>query len=116
MNLKGSALALPVRTSSYTYLLLPNLECLSPQNAIVARLHQVAAKTEEIVSEPVEGQKLLSLSRRLKPSHMILTLPYRLIRHFGSVIRIGMIAVFQHRHRSFEVCRSSAIAVHPLGL
>jgi len=34
-----------------------------PQNPTVDRLHQVAAKTEEIVSEPVECQKLLSLSR-----------------------------------------------------
>ncbi len=63
MNPKWSAFASPVRTSSCTYHLLPNLECLGPQNAIVDRLQQVAAKAEEILGEPVECQKLLSLTR-----------------------------------------------------
>jgi hypothetical protein len=32
---------------------LPNLKGLSTQNPIVDRLHQVAAKTEEMLREPV---------------------------------------------------------------
>ncbi len=42
---------------------LPNLKRLLSQQAIIDRLHQVAAKAKEILSKAVECQELLSLRR-----------------------------------------------------
>jgi|GEM_PF-4255932 len=51
------------KSTSCAYGLLPNLECLSPEESIVDRLHQMAGKAEEILGESMERKKPLRLIR-----------------------------------------------------
>ena len=80
------------------YHFLPDLERPRSQYPVVDRLDQVAAETKEILSESMQHQKPLSLSRRRKSAHMIFLLPCRLMRHFRSIVGIDMIDVCDGRH------------------
>jgi hypothetical protein len=62
------------------------------------RLHEVASKAKEILSESVQCQKLLSLSRGGKPTHVTFPLASRFVRNFGSVVRINLVDVTHRRH------------------
>jgi len=44
-----------------THRFLPNLKRLCAPQPIVHRLHEVATEAEEILGQPMQGQKLLSL-------------------------------------------------------
>jgi hypothetical protein len=80
------------------YRFLPNSERLGLQNAIVDRLHQVAAEPKKILGKAVQCQKLLSLSRGGKPTHVTFPLARRFVRDFGSVVRINLVDVIHRRH------------------
>jgi hypothetical protein len=58
----------------------------------------VAAKAKQILGEPVEREKRLSLSRGRNPSHMSLTLPRGFVRHFRTIVGVNVIEVFHGRH------------------
>ena len=62
------------------------------------RPQQVSTYSEEILHRAVDRREALQLSSGLKPAHLPLTLSCRLVRHFGSVIRIPIRAVDHRRH------------------
>jgi len=95
-----------------THRFLPNLKGLDAQQSIMDRPHQMAAKAKEILREPMQCQKSLSVSRCRKASHMIFLLPRGLVRHFCSIVRINMIDVCDGRH---DRAMSGAIASEFVG-
>ena len=62
------------------------------------RPQQVSTYSEEILHRAVDRREALQLSSGLKSAHLPLTLSCRLVRHFGSVIRIPIRAVDHRRH------------------
>jgi hypothetical protein len=77
---------------------LPNLEHLRTQEPIVDRLHQVAAKSKQVLRQAMECEKPLRLSRRGKPTHVTFSLARRFVRDFGAVIRIDVVDVIDRGH------------------
>jgi len=77
---------------------LPNLNRLSPHNAIIDRLHEMAAEAKHSLGESIQRQKPLSLNRGGKPTYVTFTLASRLVRHVWSVFPINVIEVFHGRH------------------
>ncbi len=68
MKAGGFAERYPRLLSAYRF--LPNLKRLGLHNAIINRLHEMAAEAKQILGESVEREKPLSLSRRGKPTHV----------------------------------------------
>jgi len=64
----------------------------------MARLHEVAAETKEILCKSVQCQKSLSLNRGGKPTHVTLPLASRFVRHFRSIICVDVIDMIHRRH------------------
>ena len=58
----------------------------------------MAAEAKQILSESIQRQKPLSLSRRGKPTHVTFSLASRFVRDFGSVIRIDVVDVIYRGH------------------
>ncbi len=81
-----------------THRFLPNLKGLGAQNPIVDRLQEVPADTKKILSESMECQESLRLSRGVEPSHRSFSLARRFVRDFGSVIRIDVVDVIYRGH------------------
>ncbi len=92
----GFAERYPRLLSAYRF--LPNLKRLSPQHAIINRLHEMAAEAKHILGESVEREKPLSLSRRGKPTHVTFPLASRFVRHFRSVICVDVMDMLHSRH------------------
>ncbi len=92
----GFAERYPRLLSAYRF--LPNLKGLGPQNAIINRLHEMAAEAKQIQGESVEHKKPLSLSRKGKPTHVTFPLASRFVRHFRSVICVDVIDMIHSRH------------------
>ncbi len=61
LQAKGNGFTERCHHPSCTHRFLPNLERLGAQNPIVNRLHEVAAKAKEILSESMQRQKPLRL-------------------------------------------------------
>ena len=80
------------------YRFLPNLKRLGPHNAIIDRLHEMAAEAKHSLGESIQSQKPLSLNRGGKPTHVTFPLASRLVRHVRLVIRINGLEVFHGRH------------------
>ena len=55
---------------------------------MMRRFKPVPSESEKIQNDAVNGKKSLSLSRRLEPSHLPFPLPGRLVRDFGSIVRV----------------------------
>ena len=83
---------------SSTHDVLPHRKRPRSQNPIIDRLHQVAAKTKQVLRQSMECEKPLSLSRRGKPTHVPFSLARRFVRHFRSIVCIDMIDVRHRRH------------------
>jgi hypothetical protein len=107
MNPKWSAFAPPPGTSSCTHDVLPNLKRPGTQNPIVDRLHQVAAKSKQVLRQSMECEKPLRLSRGGEPSQRPFSLTRRFVRDFGAVIRIDVVDVL---YRGHDRAMSGAIA------
>ena len=65
---------------------------------MVHRFQPVPRESEKIQNEALNGKKSLRLSRRLEPSHLPLPLPGRLVRDFGSIVRVRIGVVVHRRH------------------
>jgi len=53
---------------------------------VILGFHQMTAKPKQVVYDAMTGEKSLSLSMRLKPSHLSLLLSCRLVGQFTSVV------------------------------
>ena len=82
----------------YTDRFLPNLKGSGTQQSIMDRLQEVAADTKKILSESMECQESLRLSRGVEPSHRSFSLARRFVRDFDSVIRIDVVDVIDRGH------------------
>ncbi len=58
----------------------------------------MATEAKQILSESIQSQKPLSLSRREKPTHVTFSLASRFVGDFGSVVRIDMVDVIHRGH------------------
>ncbi len=78
----------------------------------ITRLQQVTPDTEEVLDEPLRGQKSLRLTRRFELAHLPLTLPRRLVGDLGSVVRVLVGAVYDGGH---DFAMGGAIASQLVG-
>ena len=58
----------------------------------------MSTDSEEMQDEAVNGREALQVGGGLASTHLLLTLPRRLVGHFGSVVRIAVRAVDHRRH------------------
>lgn len=81
-----------------------DLKSLGAQEAIIDRLHEVAAKAKEILCQAMQREQSLSLVRRRKAAHTVFLLSRRLVRALHAVTGIDRIVMFHGRH-DITVCR-----------
>ena len=55
---------------------------------MIRRSEQVAAYSEKILDETVEGEKALSLASRFESAHVSFPLAGRLMRDFGAIVGV----------------------------
>ncbi len=79
---------------------------------MMTRLQQMPSDAEEVLDEPVHGQKSLRTTRRFEPSHLPLSLPRRLVGDLGSGVRVLVGAVYDGRH---DLAASGAVASQLVG-
>ena len=82
------------------------------QKTIINSRHEVAAKANQILSESIRSQKLLSLSRRENPTHVTFSLASLFVGDFGSIVRIDVVDVIHHGH---DCAMSGSIASQFIG-
>ena len=83
-------------STSDTGHLSPDTEGPRSQEPMLDGLQEVAADPEQILDGSVHREKPLRVGRRFEPAH--LTLPGRLVRDFGPVVRVPVRAVDHGRH------------------
>jgi len=96
MKDSGFAERVPRLFSAYRF--LPNLKRLGPYNAILNRLHEMAAQAKHMLGESIQHEKPWSLSRGGNPTHVTFPLPRGFVRHFSSVFGVDVIAIIHRRH------------------
>jgi len=55
---------------------------------VVGSAHEVPSKPEEVLDDSVNREESLGVLSRLEPAHLSLSLPRRLMRDLGPVVRI----------------------------
>src|SRR5262249_4803909 len=87
--------------------LAPCHERLLPEHPVMDSSHPVSTATEKIVDRTLSRKKLLGLSRRFEATHLTLSLPRRLMRDLGSIIRTLVLAM-DNTAQQLSACDSIA--------
>ncbi len=72
----------------------PDPEGTSTQQAMVHGAQEVTTDTKQIQHDAMHRQEALRVRGRFEPAHLSLTLPGRLVRHFGSIVLVLSRAVY----------------------